>query len=168
MIAPASQHPTLVVGVDPATGEQFALASAGGGGSEGGATEVTLDAINDKTPALGQTTKAGSTPVTLASDQGALSVAEAQSTTVVEGTVAVDTTVDQVVAADASRRRLIVTNNHASVKLGLSTNAAATFASCAIQLAAGEMWVEALAANKAWYAIFDTGGSATVPYQTVV
>jgi hypothetical protein len=40
----------------------------------GAATETTLAAINTKTPALGQTTKSASQPVTLASDQGALSV----------------------------------------------------------------------------------------------
>lgn len=99
---------------------------------------------------------------------GITEVSEAQSTTVAQGVVAVDTTIDQIVAADANRRRLIISNDHASVKLGLSTEAASTFAQCPIKLGAGEAWVEALAANKAWYAIYDTGGSGNVPYQTVV
>lgn len=99
---------------------------------------------------------------------GTTTVKELQSTTVAQGVVAVDTTIDQIVAADANRRRLIVTNDHASAKLGLSTEGTSTFAQCPIKLAAGESWVEALAANKAWYAIYDTGGSGNVPYQTVV
>jgi hypothetical protein len=36
----------------------------------GAATEATLSALNNKSPALGQATKANSVPVTLASDQG--------------------------------------------------------------------------------------------------
>jgi hypothetical protein len=134
-------------------------------GTKDAATESTLAAMNGKVPAKGQATKANSTPVTLASDQGAISVAEAQGSTVVETTAAMAATVAPLITASAGRRRFIVYNN-SSGKLGLSTASNATLATCAIVLGAGEMWVESLAAASAWYGVLETG-TATVPVQTV-
>jgi hypothetical protein len=55
----------------------------------GVATETTLSSINTKTPALGQTTMAGSSPVTIASNQSAVPVSGTfwQATQPVSGTV---------------------------------------------------------------------------------
>lgn len=55
------------------------------------AKDTTLGLINAKTPALGQSNKAGSVPVTLATDQGALAVTGTfwQATQPVSGTVGV-------------------------------------------------------------------------------
>lgn len=99
---------------------------------------------------------------------GALSVQELQATTVSETTVAASGTIAALVAANASRRRIIATNPKASTAaIGLSTNSGATFAQCPIILNAGESWVESLAAASAWYVITETG-SITVPVQTAV
>lgn len=61
----------------------------------GAATESTLTAINNKMAALGQTTMAGSMPVTIASNQTALSTSAAQSgtwnITNISGTVSLPT-----------------------------------------------------------------------------
>lgn len=95
-----------------------------------------------------------------------LAVKEKLGNTPTENVVAIDTTIDLLLAADANRRRFVVLNPHASAKLGLTTNPAGIFANCAIRLGPGDMWVEALIPHMAWYAIYDTGGSASVPVQS--
>lgn len=93
-------------------------------------------------------------------------VMEYQSDPAVHAIVAASTTIAPLVAADLDRRRFIATNPSASTqKVGLTVKSNATFAQCEIILAAGESWVEALAATSAWYVITD-GGTINVPVQT--
>jgi hypothetical protein len=53
----------------------------------GAATETTLSSINTKTPSLGQTTMAGSSPVAIASNQTAIPVTDNSGSLTVDGTV---------------------------------------------------------------------------------
>ena len=120
-----------------------------------------------KFPALGQATMASSSPVTLASDQSALSIKEAQGSTVAEMTVSASTSIATLLAASAGRRgfRIAVPSSFTGT-LGLSTNNAQTLANCPIQLKGGDMWVESLAAASAWYVILDSS-TATIPVQSI-
>lgn len=93
-------------------------------------------------------------------------VLENQASTVLRSTVAAGATIGPLVAADADRRRFIATNPKASTQaVGLSVDPAASFAQCEVILAAGESWVEALAAASAWYVITESG-SINVSVQT--
>lgn len=68
----------------------------------GAATETTLAAISTKTPALGQAAKAGSVPVTLASDQGNVgtTVSNLPATVATNAGLASASTIRTVIATD--------------------------------------------------------------------
>lgn len=68
----------------------------------GAATETTLSAINTKAPVLGQTTKSGSVPVTLASDQGNVGVTFSNPTSVATAGGTQPTTSTMVGGSDGS------------------------------------------------------------------
>ncbi len=75
-------RPVPILLVDPATGEAYAAGGGGGGGGDASAANQvtgnnTLATINTKTPALGQTTASGSSPVVIASDQSVIPVNQA-------------------------------------------------------------------------------------------
>lgn len=87
--------------------------------------------------------------------------------TAAEALFSATATPQSIVAANAARRRLIITNPSANtVRLGLSTVAGTAFANCPIILVAGESWVETQAATSAWYGVLESG-TANVPYQTL-
>lgn len=92
-------------------------------------------------------------------------VMEYQSDPATHSIVSASATIAPLVTADIDRRRFIATNPKASTQsVGLSVKATATFAECEIILAAGESWVEALAAASAWYVITESG-TVSVPLQ---
>lgn len=136
-------------------------------GPANAASESTLAAINTKIPAKGQTTKSGSTPVTLASDQEAVKIKEEVGATATVSAVALTATRSTLVAADANRRGLRVGNPSGNTaKIGLTTTNSGSYADCPIQLSPGDMWVETLCPGVTWYACTDTG-SASVNIQVV-
>jgi hypothetical protein len=80
--------------------------------------------------------------------------------------VAVDSTVDALVAASATRLELRLTNIGADpVAIGA---AGLTWAKRAVVLNPGDTWVEVKGASLAWYGITDAGGSASVTAQELL
>jgi len=72
---------------------------------------TSLSSINGKLNSLGQKTKAGSVPVTIASDQGSIAVSSVNTaTTATVSTVSVTTSSTQILAANANRKGFIITN----------------------------------------------------------
>lgn len=95
-----------------------------------------------------------------------VSLADAPATaTSANAAVAVNDTADLIAAADANRRAIRIANlGPDPVALG---PAAQTWAGRVIVLEVGDIWLEDRAANLAWYAITDTGGSASVTWQGI-
>lgn len=102
-------------------------------GTVGGiATETTLSAINTKTPVLGQTTMAGSVPITIASDQSSVPVTPAlaaQSSPAqgkVLGTALTGSYVNILTAANANNAKIISAFNSCNNTIVLSLDAGTT------------------------------------------
>lgn len=117
----------------------------------GAATETTLSAINTKTPALGQTTMAGSSPVAIASNQSAIPVSQSGTWTVV--TSSFPTTVD--VNVGAASTSTIRTTEGSRTYADSANNAYAS-----VNVTTGA-WVQLIASTAAainLLCVTDTGG----------
>lgn len=118
----------------------------------------------------------GPLPLPVSNDRGTpgnvmhvtgVSLADAPATSINEpAAIAVNDTVDVLVAANANRRALRIANlGPDPVAIG---SAGITWAKRVIVLAAGDMWIEDRAANLAWSGITNAATAASVTVQEVL
>lgn len=130
----------------------------------GAATETTLSAINTKTPALGQTTMASSTPVTIASNQTALPVTDNGGSLTIDGTVA---------ATQSGTWNIANVSGTVSLPTGASTAALQTTGNTSLssidtktpalgQTVMASSTPVVIASNQTGVPVVDGGGSLTV------
>lgn len=132
----------------------------------GAATETTVAAINTKTPALGQTTKSGSVPVTIASDQGNVNttVSNLPTTVALNAGIASASTLRTVIATDQAALPVTqsgtwsidIASNYNRAKVGLYTYDHTV----AVTTSAYTQVVSSTAAAIKRLHIFDSSGSA--------
>lgn len=143
----------------------------------GAATETTLAAINTKTPALGQTTMAGSTPVAIASNQSAIPVTQSGTwtTTVTQATgtnlhTVVDSGTITVTQATGTNLHTVVDSSVLPTGAATETTLAALNTKVANNYgaASGAVRVAAQLGNASAIADFGTGTSSAQTLRVVL